>query len=68
MRYTFDNRYFSDTYQGLPVDGYTAIFERMLVVGTSRCGSASTGSTSAAATAGSPVVYTGPIDRYFDYR
>src|ERR687889_1326714 len=29
VRYTFDNRYFSDTYEGLPVDGYTAWLERM---------------------------------------
>ena len=25
VRYTFDNRYFNDTYEGLPVDGYTAV-------------------------------------------
>ena len=29
VRYTFDNRYFNDTYEGLPVDGYTAWLERM---------------------------------------
>ena len=29
VRYTFNNRYFSDTYEGLPVDGYTAWLERM---------------------------------------
>ena len=29
VRYTFDNRYFSDTFEGLPVDGYTAWLERM---------------------------------------
>jgi UDP-galactopyranose mutase len=29
VRYTFDNRYFSDTYEGLPVNGYTAWLERM---------------------------------------
>ena len=29
VRYTYDNRYFSDTYEGLPVDGYTAWLERM---------------------------------------
>ena len=29
MRYTFDNRYFNDTYEGLPVDGYTAWLENM---------------------------------------
>ena len=29
VRYTFDNRYFNDTYEGLPVDGYTAWLENM---------------------------------------
>ena len=29
MRYTFDNRYFNDTYEGLPVDGYTAWLKNM---------------------------------------
>ncbi len=29
VRYTFDNRYFSDTFEGLPADGYTAWLERM---------------------------------------
>ena len=29
VRYTYDNRYFSDTHEGLPVDGYTAWLERM---------------------------------------
>lgn len=30
IRMTFDDRYFSDKYQGTPTDGYTAIFEKML--------------------------------------
>ena len=29
MRYTYDNRYFNDTHEGLPTDGYTAWLERM---------------------------------------
>ena len=29
VRYTFDNRYFNDTFEGLPVDGYTAWLEKM---------------------------------------
>ena len=29
VRYTYDNRYFNDTHEGLPVDGYTAWLERM---------------------------------------
>jgi len=29
VRYTYDNRYFNDTWEGLPTDGYTAWIERM---------------------------------------
>ncbi|MBM7048112.1 MULTISPECIES: UDP-galactopyranose mutase [Rhizobium] len=68
VRYTFDNRYFNDKYEGLPVDGYTAIFERMLkhpridiALGVDFF------SLKSALPPGLPIVYTGPIDRYFDY-
>jgi len=68
VRYTFDNRYFNDTYEGLPVDGYTAWLERMadhprievrlntdfFDVRDDVVGNV-------------PVVYTGPLDRYFGY-
>ena len=30
IRFTYDDRYFSDKYQGVPIDGYTSIFEKML--------------------------------------
>lgn len=69
VRYTFDNRYFNDTWEGLPTDGYTAIFQRMLdhpnirmLLGTDFF------DIRAALPAGLPVVYTGPVDRYFDYK
>jgi len=68
VRYTFDNRYFSDTFEGLPVDGYTAWLERMidhpkievrLNTDFAHLRSDLLGSV--------PVVYTGPLDAYFDY-
>ncbi len=68
VRYTFDNRYFSDTFEGLPADGYTAWLERMidhpkievrLNTEFARLRSELLGSV--------PVVYTGPLDAYFDY-
>jgi UDP-galactopyranose mutase len=68
VRYTFDNRYFNDTYEGLPVDGYTAWLERMadnpkisieLNVDFFDRKDDILGQV--------PVVYTGPVDRYFDY-
>jgi UDP-galactopyranose mutase len=68
VRYTYDNRYFSDTWEGLPTDGYTALLERMadhpnielqlktdfFDVRDEVVGQA-------------PVLYTGALDRYFDY-
>jgi UDP-galactopyranose mutase len=68
VRYTLDTRYFSDRFQGLPVDGYTAIFEQMLASPSIaiRLG-VDWFDLNAAAPTGKPVVYTGPIDRYFGY-
>jgi UDP-galactopyranose mutase len=68
VRYTFNNRYFSDTFEGLPVDGYTAWLERMadnprieVQVDTEFADLRSD------LTGRVPVVYTGPLDAYFDY-
>ncbi len=72
VRYTYDNRYFNDTHEGLPVDGYTAWFERMLdhpritvALDTDFFGDGPLGK--GAVVGQVPVVYTGPVDRYFDY-
>ena len=68
VRYTFDNRYFNDTYEGLPVEGYTAWLNKMadhpnieVRVNTDFF------DVREDIPAGVPVVYTGPLDRYFDY-
>jgi len=68
VRYTFDNRYFNDTYEGLPVNGYTAWLETMadhplidVVLGVDFF------DVRSVIPAGTPVVYTGPLDRYFDH-
>jgi UDP-galactopyranose mutase len=68
VRYTFDNRYFSDTYEGLPVDGYTAWLERMADHPKIEVRLDTEFSSLRADLAGNvPVVYTGPLDAYFDY-
>ena len=73
VRYTYDNRYFNDTFEGLPTDGYTAWIERMadhpnIEVRLSTDFFDSSQPVNKDATVGQvPVVYTGPIDRYFDY-
>ena len=71
VRYNFDNRYFNDTYEGLPVDGYTKWLENMaasdnidVVLDTDWF---DVRDDLLAASPDAPVVYTGPLDRYFDY-
>ncbi|MCC3294817.1 UDP-galactopyranose mutase [Arthrobacter sp. zg-Y411] len=72
VRYNYDNRYFNDKYEGLPVDGYTAWIERMadhpniqVHLNTDFFGDHE---FSRDATRGQvPVIYTGAVDRYFDY-
>lgn len=73
VRYNYDNRYFSDTHEGLPVDGYTAWLERMadhpnIEVRLDTDFFDESQPINKTATVGQvPVIYTGPIDRYFDY-
>ncbi|REJ08933.1 UDP-galactopyranose mutase [Microbacterium bovistercoris] len=73
VRYTYDNRYFNDTWEGLPTDGYTAWIERMadhpnieVKLGVDFFDE-SQPLTKKAVVGQVPVVYTGPVDRYFDY-
>jgi UDP-galactopyranose mutase len=72
VRYTYDNRYFNDTWEGLPVDGYTAWLERMAdhpnieVKLSTDFFDASQPLHKQAVVGQVPVVYTGPVDRYFD--
>lgn len=68
VRYTFDNRYFNDTFEGLPLAGYTAWLRRMadhplitVALETDFFDLRDQVSDEQL------VVYTGPIDRYFDY-
>ena len=73
VRYTYNNRYFNDTYEGLPKDGYTAWLERMadhpnIEVQLDTDYFDTSQPLNKDATRGNiPVVYTGPVDRYFDY-
>ncbi len=70
IRQTYDDRYFADEFQGIPIGGYTAMFENMLdhhaidiVLGIDYFEHASELESASA-----KVVYTGKIDEYFDYR
>lgn len=73
VRYNYDSRYFNDKYEGLPVDGYTAWMERMVasdlidVYLDTDFFDPDNPLNKAAVVGKVPVVYTGPVDRYFDY-
>ncbi len=68
VRYTFDNRYFNDTYEGLPVDGYTAWLERMATHENIEVRlDVDYFDVRDQIPAGTPTVYTGPLDGYFGY-
>ncbi|KZB81669.1 UDP-galactopyranose mutase [Amycolatopsis regifaucium] len=68
VRYTFDNRYFNDAYEGLPVNGYTAWLEKMAEHENIEVRlNVDYFDVREHIPAGTPTVYTGPLDRYFDY-
>ncbi|MBB4675112.1 UDP-galactopyranose mutase [Crossiella cryophila] len=68
VRYNFNNRYFNDTYEGLPVDGYTAWLEKMAAHPNIDVRlSTDFFDIKHEIPEGTPIVYTGALDRYFDY-
>ena len=71
VRYTFNNRYFNDTYEGLPVDGYAAWLENMAADDRIEVRLDTdwfdVRDELRAQSPDAPVVYTGPLDRYFDF-
>lgn len=69
VRYSFDNRYFSDPHEGMPIDGYAEIFRRMLDHPNIRVMlNTDWFDMRDSIPRHIPTVYTGPIDRYFNYR
>ena len=67
VRYTFDNNYFNDPYQGIPKEGYTALVERLLEGVEVRLGVDYLACRHELNALADRVVYTGPIDAYYDY-
>jgi UDP-galactopyranose mutase len=71
VRYNFNNRYFNDTYEGLPADGYTAWLKNMAADDRIEVRLDTdwfdVRDALRAESPDAPVVYTGPLDRYFDY-
>lgn len=68
LRFTYDNNYFNDRFQGIPIGGYTSIVEKMLegadiLLNTDYFAFRQTHPNIA-----DKLVYTGTLDQYFDYQ
>ena len=67
VRFTFDNNYFNALYQGIPALGYTAMVEKMLEGIDVQLGVDFLENKSSLTSLADKIVYTGPIDAYFDF-
>jgi UDP-galactopyranose mutase len=68
VRTNRDDRYFTDTFQAMPLHGYTRMFERMLDHPNIKIALNCDYQEIAGALAYREMIYTGPVDAYFDYR
>ncbi|MBM7541089.1 UDP-galactopyranose mutase [Amphibacillus cookii] len=68
VRFTYDNNYFNDRYQGIPIGGYTAIIEKMLAGIDVRLNVDFFKEREQLESLADKVVFTGMIDQYFDYQ
>lgn len=68
VRFTYDNNYFSDPYQGIPLGGYTAIIEKMLEGCTVKLGCDFIKERDELSAQAKKIIYTGAIDEYFGYK
>ena len=67
VRFVYDNNYFTDPHQGIPKEGYTAIFQRLLEGIEVRLNCDYLAERESLRPLAEKVIYTGPIDRYFDF-
>lgn len=67
MRFTYDNRYFDDKYQGTPIGGYTSIIEKMLEGTEVLLNTEYKDYIAAHPNSARKIIYTGSVDEYFDY-
>ncbi len=68
VRYTFDNNYFNALYQGIPKGGYTKLIENLLDGIEVRLNTEYLANKAELDSLAEKVIYTGPIDAYFDYK
>ena len=67
VRYTYDNNYFNDLYQGIPIGGYNVLISKLLEKCDVHTGVDYLENRETYDALADKVVYTGPIDAYFNY-
>ena len=67
VRFTYDNNYFNDRFQGIPMGGYTKMVAAMLDGIEQRCSTQYSELCAAGTDSWDHVVYTGPIDEFFGF-
>ncbi len=68
VRFTYDNNYFNDMYQGIPNGGYTAIIEKMISGCDVVLDCDFNSNNEELANKAKTIIYTGTIDSYFNYK
>ena len=68
VRLIYDNNYFNDRYQGIPIGGYTKLIESMLKGIEVKLNTNFFDDVEYYKSIADKIVYTGPIDEYFDYK
>ena len=68
VRFDRDDRYFTDSFQAMPLHGYTRMFERMLDAKNITIRTGVNYAEIAKAYPGVKTIFTGPVDEFFDYR
>lgn len=67
LRFTFDNNYFNDKFQGIPIGGYTQLVEKLLVGVEVRLNADYFENREYFDSIADKIIYTGEIDRFFNY-
>lgn len=68
VRFTYDNNYFNDKYQGIPIGGYNPIIEKMLEKCDVQLNTDFFDDKEKYKRVGTKIVYTGMIDQFYDYK
>jgi UDP-galactopyranose mutase len=68
LRFVYDNNYFNDPYQGIPIGGYNLLIEKLLDNIETRTNCDFFAHRAELESVAEKIVYTGPIDQFYDYR